>query len=116
MKTKPIYLIITFFALAKFIFHFTTNDLWSFHRDKFLYLALGNHLDWGYWSNPPFVGFMSWLTQGIFGGSEAISVAELRLIPALFSVGLITLVCLMTKELVGKSWQQSLGKSILKED
>jgi hypothetical protein len=102
MRTKRIYVFIALFALAKLVFHFATNDLWSFHRDEFLYMALGSHLDWGYWSNPPFVGFMSWLAQGFFGGVEGISVAELRFIPALFSVGLISLACLIVKEFGGK--------------
>lgn len=41
----------------------------GFHRDELLYLALGRHLDWGFWSNPPLIGAVSWLVQHTLGDS-----------------------------------------------
>ncbi|MBK8507040.1 MAG: hypothetical protein IPL46_35635 [Saprospiraceae bacterium] len=49
--------ILLFFAAVKLILHFSTNTLWSLHRDALLYLALGRHLDWGYASVPPSIAF-----------------------------------------------------------
>jgi len=40
---------------------FATN--YELHRDEYLYIALGRHLDWGYASVPPFIGFISWLVS-----------------------------------------------------
>jgi hypothetical protein len=70
-----------FFAFAKIIFHLFTNTIWGFHRDELLYLALGRHPDWGFWSNPPLTGWLSWLMQNTLGDGQA----AVRLIPALFS-------------------------------
>jgi len=54
------------------------SEGYGFHRDEFLYLAQGRHLAWGFWSNPPGPGFMSWLTQQTLGDS----VIALRIIPS----------------------------------
>ncbi len=102
-KFNPGLLLILLFAFLKLSFHLMTNDLWSFHRDEFLYLALGRNLDWGYWSNAPFTGFLSFIAQWVFGGSDGISVAYLRFFPALFSTGVMVLVLLLVREMSGKN-------------
>ncbi len=61
--------IIFFFVAVKIIFHLSTAQSLGFHRDELLYLSLGKHLDWGYWSNPPFIGLLAWVSQHIWGGS-----------------------------------------------
>lgn len=43
------------------------HPAYGFHRDEFLYLALGQHIDWGYWSNPPLIGWISGCLQLFFG-------------------------------------------------
>lgn len=93
------------FASAKLLLHLFTNAGYGFHRDEFLYLALGRHLDWGYWSNPPLIGFLSFLSQSVLGDS----VFTTRLIPALFGAGTVFLTCLMARELGGKKFAQSLA-------
>ena len=52
-------------VLGKIALHLATANNLGFQRDEFLYLALGQHLDWGYWSNPPFIGAISWLSQDL---------------------------------------------------
>lgn len=70
MPTRPIYWrIIIALAAAKLLFHFFTNINYGFHRDEMLYLALGRHLDWGYWSNPPLIGWIAAFLQTVFGDS-----------------------------------------------
>lgn len=61
--------ILLFFVTLKVLFHLATAQSLGFHRDELLYLALGRHLDWGYWSNPPFTGFVAWCSQAIWGAS-----------------------------------------------
>lgn len=93
------------FALAKLVLHLFTNTNYGFHRDELLYLALGKHLDWGFWSNPPFIGFLSFLSQNLLGDS----LFCLRIFPALFGSATLFLICLMAKELGGKNNAQILA-------
>lgn len=93
------------FALAKFLLHLFTNAHYGFHRDELLYLALGKHLCWGYWSNPPFIGFISFLNQSIFGDG----LFATRLVPAFFGSATLFLICLMAKDLGGKKHAQVLA-------
>lgn len=93
------------FALAKILLHLATADNLGFQRDEFLYLALGRHLDWGFWSNPPFIGFVGWLSQTLFGDS----LWATRLLPALLGGGLILLVGMMVRDLGGGRFAQILS-------
>lgn len=88
--------ILAIFLFAKLLLHFYVNTLWSFHRDEFLYLALGRHLDWGFASVPPAIGFWGWLTGEVLGGS----VAVVRMVPLLFGVGTLWLTGLIAREML----------------
>lgn len=90
---------------AKLAIHLYANTLWGFHRDEFLYISLGRHLDWGYWSNPPFIGWVSALIQATAGDS----LFAIRLFPMLVSCALLALVVLMTRELGGGRYGQFLA-------
>jgi hypothetical protein len=89
------YHILLLLAVAKLILHFTTNTLWSLHRDALLYLALGRHLDWGYASVPPSIAFFGWLSDHLLGGS----VFAIRLIPTLVSTLTVILTGMMAREM-----------------
>ena len=97
-------------VLVKLALHLYTNTLWGFHRDEFLYLSLGHHLDWGYWSNPPLIGWVSALLQATLGES----LFAIRLFPMLVSCGLLALVVLMARELgAGRYGQFLAGAAML---
>ncbi len=93
------------FAGTKLLLHLFTNTHYGFHRDEFLYLALGKHLDWGYWSNPPFIGFISFLSQNILGDG----LFATRLAPAFFGSATLFLICVMARDLGGKKYAQILA-------
>lgn len=81
-----------------------TIATFGFHRDELLYLALGRHLDWGYWSNPPFIGMVTGCSQHILGDS----VWATRL-PAVLCGGVLVWVTVrMVRELSGGAWAQIL--------
>ena len=92
-------------VLVKLLLHIYTNTLWGFHRDEFLYLSLGRQLDWGYWSNPPLIGWVSALLQATVGDS----LFAIRLFPMLVSCGLMVLVVLMARELGAGRYGQFLA-------
>ncbi|HNR07641.1 MAG TPA: glycosyltransferase family 39 protein [Saprospiraceae bacterium] len=84
-----------FFLLLKLLLHLRVNGTWSFHRDELLYLALGRHLDWGYASVPPGIGFWAWFSSAVLGGS----VEAVRLISTLFCSATVLLTALMAREM-----------------
>ena len=103
---KPTHLQIAFgFAATKFLLHLLTNTHYGFHRDELLYLALGRQPDWGFWSNPPLIGFISFINQSILGDGLFVT----RLIPALFGSAILFLICLMAHDLGGKKYAQFLA-------
>ncbi len=94
----------TLFAALKMILHLVTIATFGFHRDEFLYLALGRHPDWGYWSNAPFTGAVTWCSQALLGDS----LWATRL-PSVLAGGLVMWLTLhMVRELGGGAWAQAI--------
>ncbi|MCC6459233.1 MAG: glycosyltransferase family 39 protein [Saprospiraceae bacterium] len=92
-------------AGAKLLIHLYANTIYGFHRDELLYLALGQHLAWGYWSNPPLIGALGWLAQHIGDGS----VGDVRLLPTLAGCCLVVLAGAMAREMGGGRYAQVLA-------
>lgn len=84
-------------AVLKLIIHLLTNTNYELHRDAFLYYSLGEHLDWGYLSVPPFIAIISKLSVLIFGNT----VFALRFFPALIGSASVIIIALIVKELKG---------------
>jgi hypothetical protein len=57
--------IVVAFAAVLIAVHLRPGSAWKLHRDKYRFLAMANHLDWGYWSTPPFMGLLSWLISAV---------------------------------------------------
>jgi hypothetical protein len=78
---EPIWAFLIFLALVKLILpFFLQNPVYQPHRDEFLYLAEGNHPDWGYLEIPPLLNVFAWITIH-FGGS----LFWIKIWPSLFS-------------------------------
>lgn len=90
------------FVIVKILLHLFTAHTLGFHRDEFLYLALGRHLDWGFWSNPPFIGLVGWCSQHLLGDS----VLATRVPSAFAGGGLLLLTGLMVRDLGGGRFAQ----------
>jgi hypothetical protein len=97
LHVKREYLIIGILALIKLMFHLLTNTNYDLHRDTFLYYSFGQHLDWGYVSNPPFIGIIAWLSEHLFGASAF----GLNLFPALIGAISVVIISLIVKEFGG---------------
>ncbi|HJX72269.1 MAG TPA: glycosyltransferase family 39 protein [Bacteroidales bacterium] len=85
--------------VIKLLIHFLTSTIYELHRDEMLYFAMGNHLDFGYVSTPPFVGFLTFLARMLLGYSEF----GIKLFPALAGAASIVVIALFVKELGGKN-------------
>lgn len=106
---KPYALVLLFFAL-KLALHVLAATTLGIHRDELLYLALGRHLDWGYWSNPPFIGAAGWVVQHVLGDG----LWAVRLLPAVAGAALVGFTLLMVRELGGGRWAQVIcGTALL---
>jgi hypothetical protein len=92
-------------SLISLIAHYLTYNTLGFHRDEYLYLALGKHLAAGYWSNPPLIGLISYLSQ-LFPSNSLFST---RLFPALAGAAVVFLTGLTARELGGKTYAQVLA-------
>jgi len=86
-------------VLVKLIIHFLTGTVYELHRDEMLYFAQGLHLNFGYISTPPLIGFLAFIVKGIFGYSEF----GIKLFPALAGAASIVIIALFIKEFGGKN-------------
>jgi 4-amino-4-deoxy-L-arabinose transferase-like glycosyltransferase len=107
-KDKGLFWIIVI-ASAGFLFHLITYNTLGFHRDEFLYLSLGKHLAAGYWSNPPFIGFVSYLAQ-LLPFNPLFSI---RLVSAIAGFLLVLLTGLIAGELGGGLYARILSCLVL---
>ena len=92
---------------VKLLLHLVTNVVspYEFHRDAFLYMAMGEHLRLFTMDFPPFIGMLSEVTRGILGDS----LFAIRLPIALFSTGLAVMAALSARELGGGRFAQGLA-------
>jgi hypothetical protein len=92
---------------VKLLLHLATNAFtpYEFHRDAFLYIAMGEHLRLFTMDFPPGIAMLSQLTRGLLGDS----LFALRLPIALISTGLAVLAVLTARELGGGRFAQGLA-------
>lgn len=100
MLTKKEYLIAGILVALKVIIHLAVATNYELHRDALLYIALGDHPAWGYFSVPPFVAWVAEFSRYLFGDSEL----SLRLFPALAGGLSVWLIALMVKEFGGNTY------------
>jgi hypothetical protein len=85
---KKSHLILLIFILIKLVLQFyAIHPVYELHRDEFLHLDLGKHLDWGYLTVPPLTGLFSRVIL-LLGGS----VFWVKFFPAVMGVLLIVVV------------------------
>ena len=59
--------LLLYLASTKLLIPFITNRDFAFHRDEFLYMALGEHLAWGYLTVPPSIAVFANISRWLFG-------------------------------------------------
>ncbi|MGL2966691.1 glycosyltransferase family 39 protein [Flavobacterium sp. XGLA_31] len=101
---KKTILLLGFIAL-KFILHcFLISPEYDLHRDEYLHLDQGRHLDWGYISVPPFTSWVSKLI--LLLGNDVFWV---KFFPALFGALTIYIVWKTIESLNGSLFSLVLG-------
>lgn len=97
--------VLVYLALFKLFLHFLTNGQYGYHRDELLYLALGEHLDFGYVEVPPSIAIFANLSRWMFGDS----LFALRFFAAVTGALMVLLTGLMARELGGGRFSQFLA-------
>lgn len=95
-------ILVLLIAALSLVIHILTYDILGFHRDEFLYLALGRHMSAGFWSNPPLIGLISLLSQLLPGDA----LLATRILPAIAGAVVVVVVGLITRELGGGVYAQ----------
>ncbi len=104
-KISNEWLLIIALAFVKLAIHFLTNTNYELHRDAYLYLAQGDHLDWSFLSVPPTTAVIGNITRFLFGDS----VFSIRLFPAIIGAASVIMIGLIIKNLGGKIWAILIG-------
>ena len=78
---------------------------YGFHRDEFLYLAMGRHLDLWRMDFPPGIALLANAVRGLLGDS----LADVRFVPGLFGSSLVVLAALFAREFGGGRTAQVLA-------
>jgi len=99
------WIIMGLLVVLKLTAHLLTYNMYEPHRDEFLYMAMKDHLAWGYLSVPPFIGFAGKTASILLGNT----IFAYKLMPALAGVLTLMIVFLMVKELGGKTWAIFIG-------
>jgi len=94
-------------AAVKLALHFGTNLFgpYEFHRDEFLYMAMGKHLRLWTMDFPPAIAILSQLERGLLGNS----IFSIRFFPAVFSTLILVLSMRMARDFGGGRFAQGLA-------
>lgn len=97
--------ILTGFILVKFLIQYSViAPIYELHRDEFLHLDQGKHLDWGFVSVPPLTSWFSWIIIQLGGGEFWV-----KFFPALFGAVTIFFSWKIVEELKGGLFAQVMA-------
>ncbi len=89
-------------ALTALVAQLLVSGRYGYFRDEFYYFACGEHLDWGFVDQPPFVALVAFFVRHLLGES----LLAIRFLPAVCNALVIFLTGLMARELGGGRFAQ----------
>jgi hypothetical protein len=103
----PAWRVITSLAVATLALHVVANAItpYGFHRDEFLYFAMGRHLQLFRMDFPPAIAILAEAVRGTLGDG----LVGIRLVPALAATLLVVLATLFAREMGGGRYAQLLA-------
>lgn len=104
-KPDSTQIIILLLAIISVVLHLVFYKTFEYHRDELLYFSLGTHPAAGYATTPPLIGWLAYTLIRVLG----YSLFTVKLIPALFSGGMVYLGAALAKELGGKEYAMILA-------
>jgi hypothetical protein len=103
-KFLSVPVLIALIALIKVLIPLLTHPDFGFHRDEFLYMAMADHLSWGFLEVPPFIAIVAKFSRLLLGNS----LFAMRFFPALAGSLTLVLCVLMVKEMGGGNFSRLL--------
>lgn len=97
--------LLLYLASIKLLIPLITSRDFGFHRDEFLYMAMGEHLAWGYLEVPPSIAVVANIPRWLIGDS----LFAIRFIPGLTGALTLLLTGLIARELGGGRFAQILS-------
>ncbi len=97
--------ILIILAAVKLLIPLFAHPDFEFHRDEFLYMAMGDHLARGYLEVPPFIALVARFAKFLLGES----LYAMRFFPALAGALTLLLTGLMSREFGGGRFSQILA-------
>lgn len=97
--------ILIYLALIKLLIHFLFNGQYGYFRDELYYMACGEHLDFGYVDQPPFVALAARFSRWFLGDS----LFALRFFPAVAGALVVFMTGMIVRQLGGKRFAQVLA-------
>ncbi len=94
--------ILIYLAAVKLLIHLLTANNYGYFGDEFYWLAMGEHLDYGYVDVPPLVAYIGAFWRLFFGAS----LLAIRLLPALAGAMTVFLAGRLARELGGGRFAQ----------
>src|SRR5664280_1374781 len=91
------WIVASLFIVGKLYLHFATNTNYELHRDEMLYFNMADHLNFGYATVPPVIGFLAFIVKSIFG----YSVFGIRFILALLGAASLLIIARIVRDLGG---------------
>jgi len=94
-------------AVVTLALHLVVNAFtpYEFHRDEFLYFAMGRHLDFWRMDFPPGIALLAQSMRTLLGDS----LFAIRLAPALAGTALVVLAAWLARDIGGGRWAQLLA-------
>jgi hypothetical protein len=96
--------LLTLIPGLKLLLHVLVSGRYGYFRDELYFLDCARNLDWGYVDTAPLIALYSRIALLLGGSLEA-----LRILPALAGAGLVLLTMLLTRQLGGGRFAQSLA-------
>lgn len=87
------------------VFYLLTTAGYGYFRDELYYLACGEHLDWGYVDQPPFIALVAWVLRHTIGRS----LFALRLLPGVAAALTVYLSARMARFFGGSEFAEGLA-------
>jgi len=92
-------------SLVALLSQLLVSGRYGYFRDEFYYFACGEHLDWGFIDQPPFVALAAFFVRHVLGES----LLAIRFLPAVCNALVVFLTGLMARELGGGRFAQGLA-------
>ncbi len=95
---ESLIMITTIIAVVQTLLHLLAINAYGFHEDELLYMALGDHLAWGYRETGPLIALVGNISKALFGDS----LIAVRILPAICAGAIVHLTGMITIRLGGK--------------